>query len=184
MITQPSAAFFGPLGRWTRRPGVKEQSEMSRPTSRRRWHARGRTCCWRRPKPSAGPGKHYRIGAGPACRPSADHRFAGPKTCCRRRGAACSPGSEDLDLRQPGAGPRRTTVQRWPNERSATLIPLRQPRNARHRAPPFRGCQESLTWRGSRTCNGFAGVTGSQVREAHTWDRAIEETEGAHHDRA
>jgi hypothetical protein len=33
-------------------------------------------------------------------------------------------------------------------------------------------------------CNGFAGVTGSQVREAHTWDRAIEETEGAHHDRA
>jgi hypothetical protein len=84
------------------------------------------------------PGKHYRIGAGPPCRPSADHRFAGPKTCCRRRGAACSPGSEDLDLRQPGAGPRRTTVQRWPNERSAALIPLRQPRNARHRAPPFR----------------------------------------------
>jgi len=74
-------------------------------------------------------GKHYRIGAGPAGRPSADHRFAGPKTCCRRRGAACSPGSEDLDLRQPGAGPRRTTVQRWPNERSAALIPLRQPRN-------------------------------------------------------
>ena len=32
--------------------------------------------------------------------------------------------------------------------------------------------------------DGFAGVTYGQVREAHTWDRAIEETEGAHHDRA
>jgi len=32
--------------------------------------------------------------------------------------------------------------------------------------------------------SGFAGVTDSQVREAHTWDRVIEETESAHVKRA
>jgi hypothetical protein len=32
--------------------------------------------------------------------------------------------------------------------------------------------------------SGFAGVTDSQVRQAHTWDRVIEETESAHVKRA
>ena len=87
----------------------------------RHWHASGRTCCWQRRKPTAGPGKHDRIGAGSACRPSAAHRFAGSQAGCRWRGAACSPRGRDLDLRQPEGEPRCAAVHPWSNQGSGSL---------------------------------------------------------------